>query len=100
MQDDLELLWEFARSGSNDAFKAVASRYIDLIYSAALRQVHGDTHVAQDVTQAVLIILMNKAAKLPAGTVLPGWLLKVTRFAALDAMKLQRRRNKHERQAA
>jgi RNA polymerase sigma factor (sigma-70 family) len=100
MQDDLELLWEYARSGSNDAFATVASRYIDLIYSAALRQVNGDTHVAQDVTQAVLIILMNKAAKLPAGTVLAGWLLKVTRFAALDAMKLQRRRNKYERQAA
>ena len=100
MQDDLELLWEYARSGSNDAFATVASRYIDLIYSAALRQVHGDTHVAQDVTQAVLIILMNKAAKLPAGTILAGWLLNVTRFAAMDAIKLQRRRQNHERQAA
>jgi RNA polymerase sigma factor (sigma-70 family) len=48
----------------------------------------------------VLIILMNKAGKLQAGTILPGWLVKVTRYAALDAMKLQRRRNKYERQAA
>ena len=99
MQDDLELLWEYGRSGDNHAFSTVASRYIDLIYSAALRQVR-DPHVAQDVTQATLIILMNKASSLPRGTVVPGWLLRVTRFAALDAMKLQRRRTRHERQAA
>src|SRR5687768_7870189 len=99
MQDDLELLWEYGRSGDNHAFSTVASRYIDLIYSAALRQVR-DPHVAEDVTQATLIILMNKASSLPRGTVVPGWLLRVTRYAALDAMKLQRRRTHHERQAA
>jgi DNA-directed RNA polymerase specialized sigma24 family protein len=99
MHDDLELLWEYGRNGDNAAFSAVAARYIDLIYSAALRQVR-DPHVAEDVTQATLIILMNKAATLPAGTIVPGWLVRVTRFAALDAIKLQRRRSKHKRQAA
>jgi RNA polymerase sigma factor (sigma-70 family) len=99
MQDDLELLWEFGRNGDNAAFATVAARYIDLIYSAALRQVR-DPHVAEDVTQAVLIILMNKASSLEAGTIVPGWLIRTTRFAALDAMKLQRRRSHHERQAA
>src|SRR3954469_24194446 len=99
MQDDLELLWEFGRNGDNNAFATVASRYVDLIYSAAIRQVR-DPHVAEDVTQAVLIILMNKAGTLDSGTIVPGWLIRTTRFAALDAMKLQRRRSRHEREAA
>jgi RNA polymerase sigma factor (sigma-70 family) len=99
MTDDLELLWEYARSGAQSAFATVAERYIDLVYSAALRQVR-DPHVAEDVTQAVLIILMNKAGSLEPGTIVPGWLVRTTRYAALDAMKLQRRRRKHEEQAA
>jgi hypothetical protein len=72
--DDLELLWEYGRSRSTMAFQTVADRYIDLIYSAALRQVR-DSHVAGDVTQAVLIVMMNKAATLPPRTVLAAWLL-------------------------
>jgi RNA polymerase sigma factor (sigma-70 family) len=99
MHDDLELLWEYGRNGDNNAFSTVAARYLDLIYSAALRQVR-DPHIAEDVTQAVLIILMNKASTLEAGTIVPGWLIRTTRFAALDAIKLQRRRSHHERQAA
>jgi RNA polymerase sigma factor (sigma-70 family) len=97
--DDLELLWEYGRSGDSHAFARVAERYVDLVYSAALRQVR-DPHLAQDVTQAVLIILMNKAWRLPAGTVVAAWLLKVTRYTALDALKLQGRRRHHERRAA
>src|SRR5436309_1405535 len=89
--DDLELLWEFGRSRSPAAFETVARRYVDLIYSSALRQVR-DPHVADDVTQAVLIVMMNKAAKLPARTVLPSWLLKVTRYACMDVMKMDARR--------
>src|SRR5947207_565703 len=97
--DDLELLWEYARSGSHDLFARVAGRYVDLIYSSALRQT-GDPHVADDIVQAVLIILMHKAGKLKPGTILAGWLLKATRYAALDALKMSARRKRHEREAA
>src|SRR3954469_24872740 len=97
--DDLELLWEYARTGSHELFARVARRYVDLIYSAALRQTR-DPHVADDVVQAVLIILMHKAGRLKPGTILAGWLLKVTRYASLDAMKLAARRARHEQEAA
>jgi RNA polymerase sigma factor (sigma-70 family) len=97
--DDLELLWEYARSGSHELFARVAQRYVDLIYSAALRQTR-DPHVADDVVQAVLIILMHKAAKLKPGTILAGWLLKATRYASLDALKMSARRKRHEQEAA
>ena len=97
--DDVELLWEYARNGSHEAFARVVDRYLGLIHAAALRQVR-DPHLAADVSQAVLIILMTKAGTIPRGTVLPAWLLKVTRCAALDAMKMQARRRRHEQAAA
>src|SRR5439155_8539025 len=68
-------------------------------YSAALRQTR-DPHVADDVVQAVLIILMHKAGKLKPETILAGWLLKATRYASLDALKMSARRKSYEQEAA
>jgi RNA polymerase sigma factor (sigma-70 family) len=95
---DWELLREYALRRSERAFGEVVTRHIDMVHSAAVRQVR-DPHLAEDVAQAVFIILARKAGSLPQETVISAWLLTTTRYAAANAMRMRMRRDRHERNA-
>jgi RNA polymerase sigma factor (sigma-70 family) len=98
--DDLSCLREYARCGSEAAFAAIVRRRVDMVYSAALRQV-GESHLAEDVTQSVFIALARKSAGLASvDIVLSAWLLSATRLAALDVCRQLARRRKHEQRSA
>src|SRR4051812_16072730 len=104
LDDDWSLLRAYAGGGSGEAFAALVARHADLVHSAAMRQVH-DSHLAEDVTQAVFILLAQKARKLVATPAasrprLAGWLYNAARYASRNALKVQRRRAHHEREAA
>ena len=76
-QSDTSLLREFVDHGSQAAFTDLVSRHSDWVYSAAVRMVR-DPDLAEDVTQAVFLVLADKAGKLTA-VPLHRWLFKVTR---------------------
>ncbi len=96
--DDIALLREYARNNSEAAFAALVSRHVNLVYSVALRQVR-DAHLAEEITQAVFIILARKADKLGDQTILPGWLCRTARYASANALTIQRRRQHREQEA-
>ena len=96
--NDMTLLREYARSNSEAAFEMLVSRRVSFVYSAALRQVR-NPELAEEITQAVFIILAQKAGRIPDKTMLTGWLFKTTRYAALAQMRAAGRRRQHEQEA-
>jgi RNA polymerase sigma factor (sigma-70 family) len=94
----MELLREYALRNSEQAFATLVSRHIDLVYSAALRHV-GNHHQAQEITQAVFVILARKARSLRPATILPGWLFQTTRLTAANYVRTEIRRARREREA-
>lgn len=96
MTSDSELLRQFARTNSEDAFAELVKRHVNLVYSAALRQVGGDAHLAQDVAQTVFADLARKAGSLARRESLTGWLYTSAHFAAAKIARTENRRRDRE----
>src|SRR3954468_12778483 len=96
--DDMTLVREYAQSSSEQAFATLVSRHINLVYSVALRQV-GDTSLAEEISQAVFIILARKARSLSPKTILSGWLCRTARYVSADTLRNQRRRQSREQES-
>src|SRR5471030_2970841 len=96
MTPDPELLRQFARTNSQDAFAELVKRHLNLVYSAALRQVNGDGHFAKDVAQAVFADLARKASSLSRRENLTGWLYTSAHFAAAKIARGENRRRDRE----
>jgi RNA polymerase sigma factor (sigma-70 family) len=99
MADDPELLLRYVRDHSEPAFRELVERHLALVYFAALRQVGGDAHRAEDVSQVVFTQLALKAANLAGRDSIAGWLYTCTRFVAIRSQRGERRRQRREEKA-
>lgn len=95
---DHQLLEDFTRDGSEEAFAVLVRRHIGLVHSVALRQTT-DPQQAQDITQAVFIILARKARTLGSQTVLAGWLYQTARLTAANFRRAEIRRIHRDQEA-
>ena len=96
--DDMDLVRDFAANGSEAAFATLVGRHVNLVYSAALRRL-GNTHEAEEVAQAVFIILAKKAGGLRRGTILSGWLYQTAQLTAANFHRATLRRQRREQEA-
>jgi RNA polymerase sigma factor (sigma-70 family) len=96
---DADLLRRFVEDHHEDAFSELVRRRIDLVYAAALRQLGGDAHRAQDITQQVFIDLARKARALTSHPSLLAWLYTSTHYAALKSIRTENRRQRREVEA-
>src|SRR6058998_2738195 len=96
--DDSALLRQYVENHSDAAFAALVTRHINLVYSVALRHV-GDPHQAEEITQAVFILLARKAAQLRHDKALSSWLFQATRLTASNFVRGETRRHRREQEA-
>ncbi|MES2697966.1 MAG: sigma-70 family RNA polymerase sigma factor [Verrucomicrobiota bacterium] len=99
MIDDTELLRRYALEGDEAAFAELVERYAGLVYGAALRQLDGAAHRAEDVTQSVFADLARKARTLTGRGDLTGWLYTSAHFAAAKLKRSEQRRQAREQGA-
>jgi RNA polymerase sigma factor (sigma-70 family) len=98
--DSIKLLHDYAERGDEAAFRELVARYVDLVYSTAVRRVGGDADLARDVTQMVFTDLARKAESLRNVELLGGWLHRHTGFVASSIVRGERRRQAREQETA
>ena len=96
--EDIALLRKYVDDGSEEAFAALVTRHVNKVYSVALRHA-GRPHEAEEITQAVFVILARKSRHLGKRVMLAGWLCQTARLTALTFIRSAVRRARREQEA-
>src|SRR5580698_4555187 len=96
--DDNTLLRKYAEGNSEEAFATLVSRHVNKVYSVAWRHT-GKDHQAEEITQAVFVILAGKARLLGRDVILSGWLYNTARLTAVTFIRSEIRRAHREQEA-
>ncbi len=98
VNSDHELLQAYVTDRSEPAFAELVGRHAGTVYASALRQTR-DPHKAEEVVQAVFILLARKASSLGPSVPLGPWLFRAACYASKDLLKAERRRVQREQVA-
>jgi RNA polymerase sigma factor (sigma-70 family) len=96
--NDRNLLRQYIERHSQEAFAALVSRHVNLVYSVALRLVRSP-QLAEEVSQSVFTDLARQAQRLVPDTILTAWLYQVARRTAIDVIRHESRRQLREQLA-
>ncbi len=96
--DDTALLREYVERDSEEAFAALVTRHVNKVYSVALR-LTGNPHSAEEITQAVFVILAKKSRQLSKRVILSGWLYQTARLTTVTFIRGGIRRARREQEA-
>jgi uncharacterized protein (TIGR03435 family) len=96
--DDFALLRRYIERDSEEAFAALVTRHVNKVYSVALRYT-GNPQQAEEITQAVFVILARKSRHLSKRVILEGWLYETTRLTAVTSIRSEIRRARREQEA-
>src|SRR6478609_4126331 len=98
MDDDANLLREFAVRRDEASFRLLVERRIGFVYAVNLRRLR-NPHLAQDATQAVFIALARKAESVARCPSLVGWLHRSSCYESRNLMRAQANRTARETEA-
>ena len=90
---------DYGVNRSDAAFAELVRRYVDVVYSTALRIVC-DAHLACDITQATFLALAQNARPLAKHPVLAGWLHRTAQNISARTVRTEVRRRQREQEAA
>src|SRR5688500_1026481 len=93
MTSDVELLELHRRDGSESRFPDLVRRPVGSIHGGARRRLR-DSHVADDVAQAVFVLLHRKSPRFANARSLVAWLHRAAWYATEVAVRQERRRHK------
>jgi len=98
IETDLQLLERYTRHQAEEAFAELVRRRINLVYSAALRQVRVP-QLAEEVAFSTFADLARAASRLAPDTVVVAWLYQVARRTAIDVVRREASRQAREQVA-
>ena len=97
--DDWELLERFRSLRCHDAFAELVRRHAGFVYATCRRRLGGDAHLAEDVAQAVFLLLSRRPPQRAGSAALAGWLYQTAVYACHNAMRARHTRQRYERDA-
>lgn len=89
---DSDLLSRYVTQRDEAAFATLVERWLPLVLGVARRRLGDDSRYAEDVAQAVFILLIRRSAVLRFHPALPGWFHLTTRRVCSQVLRAEKRR--------